>query len=151
MARPPRPRDAPILSGALLWHVVFVSLLFLAAVFGVFRHALARGDSLSGAQTLAMHTLVVLEIFHLFYIRNIHGTSLTWQKLSGTKVVWIVVLLAAAGQVAVTYLPPLQAVLGTHPVSLADWILIVVMGATFFTIVEIERRIRVGLGFHRLV
>jgi hypothetical protein len=25
-----------------------------------------------------MNTLVVLEIFHLFFIRNIHGTSLTW-------------------------------------------------------------------------
>ncbi|PTE19544.1 carbonate dehydratase, partial [Cereibacter changlensis JA139] len=32
MTRPPRRRDAPILSGALVWQVVLVALLFLAAV-----------------------------------------------------------------------------------------------------------------------
>jgi calcium-translocating P-type ATPase len=36
MARPPRSRSAPILAGELVWHVVMVALLFLAAVFGVF-------------------------------------------------------------------------------------------------------------------
>ena len=30
-----------------------------------------------------MNTLVVLEIFHLFFIRNIHGTSLTWDAVQG--------------------------------------------------------------------
>ncbi|MBA3911023.1 MAG: carbonate dehydratase [Rhodobacter sp.] len=142
MARPPRPRNAPILSATLVWHVVLVSFLFLAAVFGVFTYALDRGYSLPLAQTLAMNTLVVLEIFHLFFIRNIHGTSLTWAAAKGTKVVWTVVIAITAAQFAVTYLPPLQAILGTKPVALTDGLLIVVVGATFFAIIEIEKQIR---------
>ena len=88
MARPPRRRNAPILSGELVWHVVLVALLFLVAVFGIFSYAIDKGHPLALAQTMAMNTLVVLEIFHLFFIRNIHGTSLTWAAARGTKVVW---------------------------------------------------------------
>ncbi len=145
MARPPRRRDAPILSGELVWHVVLVALLFLAAVFGIFTYAIDKGHSLALAQTMAMNTLVVLEIFHLFFIRNIHGTSLTWGAVRGTKVVWTVVVAITAAQFAVTYLPPLQAVLGTEPVPLADGLLIVSIGAAFFAIIEVEKQIRLGL------
>jgi magnesium-transporting ATPase (P-type) len=147
MARPPRPRDAPILSGELVWHVVLVGLLFLVAVFGVFTYAIDRGYSLALAQTMAMNTLVVLEIFHLFFIRNIYGTSLTWSAVRGTNVVWAVIIAITAAQFAVTYFPPLQAILGTEPVSLADGILIVSTGAAFFALLEIEKQIR--LGFRR--
>jgi magnesium-transporting ATPase (P-type) len=92
-----------------------------------------------------MNTLVVLEIFHLFFIRNIHGTSLTWDAVKGTRVVWAVVIIITAAQFAVTYLPPLQAVLGTEPVPLADGLLIVGIGAAFFALIEIEKQIRLGL------
>ena len=145
MTRPPRQRNAPILSGELLWHVVLVALLFLAAVFGIFTYATDMGYPLALAQTMAMNTMVVLEIFHLFFIRNIYGTSLTWAAARGTRVVWIVVIAIAAAQFAVTYLPPLQAVLGTRPVPLTDGLLIVAIGIAFFAIVEIEKQIRLGL------
>lgn len=145
MARPPRRRDAPLLSGELVWHVVLVAGLFLAAVFAMFSYALDRGYSIVLAQTIAMNTLVVLEIFHLFFIRNLHGTSLTWAAARGTKVVWAVVLVITAAQFAVTYVPPLQAILGTEPVAIQDGLLIVAIGAVFFTIIEVEKQIRLGL------
>lgn len=125
--------------------MVLVAALFLAAVFGMFTYALDQGYSLALAQTIAMNTLVVLEIFHLFFIRNIHGTSLTWDAVKGTRVVWAVVIIITAAQFAVTYLPPLQAVLGTEPVPLADGLLIVGIGAAFFALIEIEKQIRLGL------
>jgi calcium-translocating P-type ATPase len=145
MARPPRARNAPILSGGLVWHVVLVATLFMAAVFGVFTYAIDKGYSLALAQTMAMNTLVVLEIFHLFFIRNIHSTSLTWAAARGTKVVWTVVIAITAAQFAVTYLAPIQGVLGTAPVSVFDGLLIVGIGAVFFALIEIEKQIRLGL------
>jgi magnesium-transporting ATPase (P-type) len=145
MTRPPRRRDAPILSGQLVWHVILVALLFLAAVFGVFTYAIDKGYSLALAQTMAMNTLVVLEIFQLFFIRNIHRTSFTWDAVKGTRVVWIVVIVVTAAQFAVTYLSPLQAIIGTEAVPLVDGLLIVAVGAVFFAIIEIEKQIRLGL------
>jgi calcium-translocating P-type ATPase len=145
MSRPPPGRDAPILSGELGWHVVLVTGLFLAAVFGVFTYALDRGYSLALAQTMAMNTLVVLEIFHLFFIRNIHGTSLTWAAVRGTPVIWVVTAATTAAQVAVTYMPPFQRVFGTAPIALSDGLLVVGVGAAFLALIEIEKQIRLGL------
>jgi calcium-translocating P-type ATPase len=145
MSRPPRRRDAPILSGELVWHVVLVAGLFLAAVFAIFTYAMDKGYPLALAQTMAMNTLVVLEIFHLFFIRNIHGTSLTWAAARGTRVVWMVVFIITAAQFAVTYLAPLQTILGTRPVPLTDGLLIVAAGAAFFALIEIEKQIRLRL------
>ncbi|MBU3995753.1 MAG: cation transporting ATPase C-terminal domain-containing protein, partial [Actinobacteria bacterium] len=62
-----------------------------------------------------------------------------------TKVVWTVVIAITAAQFAVTYLPPLQAVLGTMPVPFVDGLLITALGAIFFAIIEIEKQIRLGL------
>ena len=125
--------------------MILVASLFVAAVFAIFAYAIDKGYPLPLAQTMAMNTIVVLEIFHLFFIRNIQGTSLTWAAVRGTGVVWTVVLAIIAAQFAVTYLPPLQAILGTSPVPLADGLLIVAVGAAFFALIEIEKQIRLGL------
>ena len=97
------------------------------------------------AQTMALNTLVVLEIFHLFFIRNLHGTSLTWTATRGTPVVWACVITVTAAQFAVTYLPPLQSVFGTVAVPLTDGLRIVAVGVVFFAIIEAEKQVRLAL------
>lgn len=145
MKRPPRPRDEPLLSGELIWHVVLVSILFLAAVFGIFAYALDRGRSPELARTMALNTLVVLEIFHLFFIRNIYGASLTWRGLSGSPVIWFCVVTTTLAQFLVTYFPPLQQVFGTRAVPLTDGMVIVAVGAVFFAIIETEKQLRLAV------
>jgi magnesium-transporting ATPase (P-type) len=144
MRRPPRPRHEPLLGGDLVWHIVLVSLLFLAAVFGMFFYAIDKGYDPALAQTIAMNTLVVLEIFHLFFIRNIYGTSLTWQAVRGTPVVWATVAAVTAAQFAITYLPPLQNLFGTRAVPLLDGLVIVTVGAVFFALIEMEKQMRLA-------
>ena len=149
MNRPPRPRDEPLLGGGLIWHVVFVSVLFLAAVFGIFAYATDRGYPVELAQTMAVNMLVVLEIFHLFFIRNIYGTSLTWKAVRGTRVVWICVIAVTAAQFAITYLPPLQRVFGTASVPVFDGLLLVGSGIVFFAVIEAEKQLRLALGVEK--
>jgi len=144
MRRPPRPRNAPLLSGALLWQIVLVSALFLAAVFGIYTYARTEGHSLALAQTMAMNMLVVLEILYLFYSRNLHGPSLTWAAAKGTRIVWICVTSVTAAQLAVTYLPPLQIVFGTEAVPLFDGLLILGVGVIFFALIETEKQMRLA-------
>jgi magnesium-transporting ATPase (P-type) len=97
------------------------------------------------SRTLALNALVVLEIFHLFFIRNIYGTSLTWKAVRGTKVVWATVIAVTAAQFAITYAPPLQKVFETRPVPLFDGILIFGLGVLLFAILEIEKQLRLSI------
>tara|TARA_R110000787_G_scaffold211281_3_gene321144 strand:+ start:91887 stop:94601 length:2715 start_codon:yes stop_codon:yes gene_type:complete len=142
MRRPPRPRNAPILTGELIWHVALVSGLFVFAVFGTYTYGIDKGYAPDLARTMAVNMLVVLEIFHLFFIRNIYGTSLTWKAVRGTRVVWITVIAVTMAQFAVTYLPPLQKVFSTQAVPFLDGVLIIAVGTVFFAIIEVEKQLR---------
>ena len=145
MRRSPRSRNEPLLTGELVWHIILVSVLFLCGVFGIYSYAIDRGYSIELARTFAVNTLVVMEIFHLFFIRNIYGTSLTWKAVRGTKMVWTTVILVTVAQFAITYLPFLQQVFATEPVPLLDGLLIVGVGVALFAIIEIEKQLRLRL------
>ncbi len=145
MRRPPRPRNESLISRELAWHIVLVAFLFLCGVFGIFRYALERGHSLELARTMAVNTLVVMEIFHLFFIRNIYGTSLTWKAIRGTKVVWVVVIAITVAQFGITYLPPLQIIFGTQSVPFIDGLLIIGVGVMLFAAVEVEKQFRLAV------
>ncbi len=149
MQRPPRPQHESLLSADLAWHIVLVSILFLGAVFGIYAWAVDRGHSLELARTLALNTLVVLEIFHLFFIRNIYGTSLTWQAVRGTPVVWSTVIAITLAQFAVTYLSPLQAVFATEAVPLLEGVVVFSLGVVFFAVIEIEKQVRMSVSATR--
>jgi len=145
MRRPPRLRGEPLLSGELVWHIVLVSILFLCGVYGIYAYAIDRGYSVELARTLAVNTLVVMEIFHLFFIRNIYGTSLTWKAVRGTKVVWMTVIAVTVAQFSVTYLPFLQTIFTTEAVPFLDGLLVIGIGVTLFVIIETEKQIRLRL------
>ena len=145
MQRPPRPRDEPILTGALVWHIILVSFLFICGVFGIYYYALDKGYSIELSRTIALNTLVVLEIFHLFYIRNIYGTSLTWKAVKGTKIVWVSVIVITIAQFSITYLPLLQSIFKTESIPFFDGVLIIVIGMIFFAMIETEKQLRLRI------
>jgi magnesium-transporting ATPase (P-type) len=145
MHRPPRPRKEPLLTGELAWHIVLVATLFLGGVFGMYAYAVDRGYSVDLARTIALNTLVVMEIFHLLFIRNMYGTSLTWKAVRGTRVVWLTVTCVVLAQFAITYLPPLQNVFATVAIPLWDGFLIVGIGVVLFAIIEAEKQLRLRL------
>jgi magnesium-transporting ATPase (P-type) len=145
MQRPPRPRNEALLSGSLVWHIVLVASLFLLGVFGIYEYATLNGYSENLARTLAMNTLVVLEVFHLFFIRNIYGTSLTWKAICGTRVIWISIIIVTIGQFAITYEPWFQSVFETEEVGLLDGFLIIGIGITMFAVIEIEKQLRLRI------
>lgn len=145
MQRPPRARNEALLSVGLLWHIVLVAGLFLVGVFSMYEYAIVKGYSEPLARTIAMNTLVVLEIFHLFFIRNMHGTSLNLKAMLGTPVVWAAVLLVVMGQLAITYVPWLQTIFETQAMSVSDGALIIAVGVIMFIIIESEKQIRLRL------
>jgi magnesium-transporting ATPase (P-type) len=145
MRRPPRPVGEPLLDARLVWHLMLVSLLFLAGVYGIYFYAIDRGSSIELARTLSVNTLVVMEIFHLFFIRNIYGTSLSWKAMRGTRVVWFMVILVTIAQLLLTYTPQLQRIFNTEAVGLADGLIILGIGILLLVTVETEKQLRLRM------
>ena len=89
-----------------------------------------------------MNTLVMLKIFYLFHIRNLHGTGLGWDALRATRAVWVTVAVALSAQAVLTYVPLLQLAFGTRPMAALDVAVILALGAVFMVLIEIERQLR---------
>ncbi len=147
MQRPPRVPTAGLLSRFFVWRVVFVSVLMLAGIFGVFEWATHRGLPIEAARTLVVNTVVVMEIFYLFSVRYLTMTSLSFQAVLGTPAVLIGVGAIVLAQLGFTYLPLAQRLFETRAISLADGAVVVGIGFVLLAILEIEklaRRLIVG-------
>jgi len=142
MQRPPRAAGEAILSGFLIWRIVFVSTLFLGALFGTFILAQAQGASTEEARTIVVNTLVVLEIFYLFSVRYLKASSITWRGMIGTPAVLISVGVVSALQMLFTYAPFMVAIFDTRPVSFQYGIQLVGIGLAVFLVLEIEKLIQ---------
>ncbi len=109
MARPPRPPDEPLLSGFLVWRILFVAALLVAGTFGLFAWSQAGGADLKQARTVAVNAIVVFEVFYLLNCRVIVAPSATRNGVLGSSAVLISIALVVALQLLYTYAPPLQA------------------------------------------
>ncbi|MBN2647270.1 MAG: cation-transporting P-type ATPase [Thiotrichales bacterium] len=139
MQKPPRAIDAPILDRFVLWRVLFVSALFAAGIFAQFYLALAMGKELEIARTMAVNTLLAMEVFYLFSIRFGYTRSLTWRGLLGTKPILIALSLVVTAQLLFVYAPFMQRFFQTQALSLLEWGMIFSAGLMLFLIVEIEK------------
>ena len=151
MRRPPRDPAEPLLSRFLVWRLGFVSLLFLAGIYGLFLWARSRGLSIAEGRTLAVNALVAMEVFYLFNVRYLGLPSLTFEGVVGTRAVLIAVGAVAALQFLFTYAPFMQTLFETRPLTIPQGLLTVAVAIAVFAIIEIEkasrRRLRWAHGY----
>jgi magnesium-transporting ATPase (P-type) len=127
-----------------------VSLIFVTGALAVFFYALGRGTDVDTARTMVVNTIVVLEIFYLFNVRYLHATSFTWRGALGTPPVLIAVAVVVIAQLAFTYLPAMNQLFSTKPVSLIDGLLIIGVGIIAMSILEAEKHLMRRLGILKI-
>ena len=142
MRRPPRPPGEPVISGFLVWRILLVSLLFLAGIFGMFELALLRGAPVEEARTVAVNTLVAMEVFYLFSVRYLRAPSFTFEGVKGTKPVLIAVFAVFGLQLLFTYAPFMETFFHSRPLSFATGLQIVAVGVALLVLLEIEKFLR---------
>lgn len=142
MKRRPRAIGESILDRELIWHIAYVTMLFLVVVFGAYYYALQDGQSLDYARTLALNTLVFMEIFHLFFIRNFKTLSIGISDVVANKIVWSAVSVIVFAQITITYLPFFQGVFETDSLRVFDFGMIFAAGITLFALLELEKQFR---------
>ncbi len=139
MMRKPRNVSEPILSPFLLWRILFVSILFMAGIFGSFELALSQGASVETARTVAVNVLVAMEVFYLFSVRYLGSTSLTLRGMVGTRPVLFAISSVFVLQLLFSYTPVMHYLFETRPISIVAGIGIVAAGMGLFMILELEK------------
>lgn len=146
MRRPPRPPGEPLLSRFLMWRIVFVSALFLAGIFGMYEWALHLGTSVEAARTVAVNTLVCMEVFYLFSVRYLKAPSFTWQGVRGTPLVLVAVAGVVLLQLLFTYAPMMQRLFHSEALAPAWGAGIVACGVLALMVLELEKAVLRRLG-----
>ena len=115
--------------------LMFAGSIWLAAsTLGLFWWNLRSGRSLQEAMTMAFVLVIVTEFFKAYNFRSDHLTSLRGtfsNRWLNVAILWEMTLL-----LCIVYVPFLQIAFGTHPLSLRDWALILVLAAIVTPVLE---------------
>jgi len=139
MRRRPRDPAEPLLSGFLVWRIVLVSVMLVAACFGLFLLELERGMSDEAARTVAVNMLVVGEMVYLFNSRYVYLPALSWVGMFGNRYVLFAIAALAPMQLLFTYLGVMQSWFGTDDIDIVAWARIAACAVAVFGVVEIEK------------
>ena len=139
MQRPPRARGESLLSRFLAWRILFVSLLLVIYVYGLFLWLRDAGASLELARTVAVNALVGGEIVYLFNTRFFHAPSYGLNGLLGSRPVLIAVVLISLFQLLFTYSGLAQTLFGTEALRLQHWIPVLAGAGSIFLLIEFEK------------
>ncbi len=136
MRRPPRPPSESIFAHGLWQHIVWVGLLIGALC--LITQAWALGTRAAHWQTMVFTVLTSSQMFHVLAIRS-ERESLFRQGLTSNLPLVGAVLLTFLLQLAIIYVPALNLVFRTQPLSAAELGYSLAVSSLVFIGVEIEK------------
>ncbi|MBL8499718.1 MAG: cation-transporting P-type ATPase [Nitrosomonas sp.] len=139
MSRPPHDPYAPVLSGFLVWRIVFVTLLMIGGSFALYFRELAQGSSVEFGRTVVVNVLVLCEIVYLFNCRYLIASVCSRQGMLGNRYVVLAAGSLLVLQLLLTYLPVMQQLFGTVALDAAAWGRIAAMSLILFAAIEFEK------------
>ncbi len=137
MRRPPRPRHESVFARGLWQHIIWVGILMAVGTLGIMIWGLMN-YSLDATRTMVFFTLASFQMFHVLAIRSERESVFTIGLLSNIYLAGAVALTFAL-QLAVTYLPPLQATFSTEPLDMLQLVVCLVVTSSVFWAVEFEK------------
>ncbi len=142
MLRQPRDPKTPILTGQLISRILLVGGLLLLASFGLFQWELMRGATVAEARTVAVNVFVIVELFYLFNCRSL-TKSIFQLGFFSNKWVFGGAAIMLLLQIVYTYLPIMNTLFQSAPISMGAWTRIIGAGIIGYLIVETEKRLQV--------
>jgi Ca2+-transporting ATPase len=134
MGRPPRDPDEPVFSGSVLGALSAMSILIFLGLMPIF-YWYWQNEGLEKAQTMALATLVVYELFYAFNCRSLRFT-LPQLGIFSNK--WLLPAVLSSGllMLAVIYIPSWGMAFHTVPLDFWDWDVIFIVAGASFLLVE---------------
>jgi P-type Ca2+ transporter type 2C len=139
MKRPPRHPRESIFAHGLGYHALWVGLLMASVVLGM--QAWSIGVNGVHWQTMVFTVLCLLQLGHVLAIRS-ERQSLFAQGLFSNKPLLAAVCLAFVLQMATIYVPFLNTIFQTYPLTLPELLLVLAASSLVFLAVECEKWVK---------
>ncbi|MCX7914443.1 MAG: HAD-IC family P-type ATPase, partial [Thermodesulfovibrionales bacterium] len=141
LKRPPRSPKEGIMSKLMLQRSAMVGMLISIGVVYTFIDALESGVSLEKARTIAVTTMVFFQFFHAWNSRSEFISIFRISPMSNPFLFYTMIA-AFFAQLAFIYVPALQWVFRTEPITLSEWVNIILISLTVIFVVEIDKYLR---------
>jgi Ca2+-transporting ATPase len=139
MTRPPRHPKESIFAHGLGAHALWVGLLMAFVVLGAQFWAI-RID-LAEWQTMVFTVLCLTQLGHVLAIRS-ERESLFTQGLFSNKLLLGAVVITVIFQMATIYIPFFNPIFRTQPLSLPQFLMVLLLSSLIFVAVEIEKWVK---------
>ncbi|HPC42031.1 MAG TPA: cation-transporting P-type ATPase [Spirochaetota bacterium] len=140
MTRPPRDPASPIITGALIFRIMLVGALLLAGAFGLFELEMSATGNLAVARTAAVNVFVMGELLYLFNCRSL-TESIFRVGFFSNPLLFAGVAAMALLQLGFTYVPAMNTLFNSAPITLARWGYIMVCAFAIYALVGMEKMI----------
>ncbi len=128
MKRKPRDPSEGILNGMLPF-IIGSGILAALISFGLFYFEIKNGSTLERARTLVFTTAVVFELIFVFNCRSERDP--VWRtRIFSNKFLLVAFVVGVMLQLAIIYVPFLNAVFKTVPLNISDWLIIGLLSST---------------------
>jgi Ca2+-transporting ATPase len=141
LERPPRARGEGIISRLLWERTLLTGLVMAAGTLLMFRWELETSGHLGRAQTVALTTMVLFQVFHVGSCRSERRSVLALSPWSN-PFLFAATAAALLVHVAALYLPPTQFLLRVEPLDLGTWVRMGLIASTILVAVEIDKLLR---------
>ena len=135
MRRPPRPQSESIFARGLWQHALWVGLVMGGVTLAIQAYSINVGWHW---QTMVFTTLAFLQLGHALAVRSERESTfrLGWRT---NKPLLVAVIAIVAVQLAIIYLPPLQAIFETEALAPIELAVMLAASTLAFVAVEIEK------------
>ena len=145
MRRPPRSPDEPVLSGFVISRTFVAATLMTIGAVGLFLWEYhANGETVEAmkrGQTMAVTTVIMFQAFYVITCRSLKDSLLSiglWSNM--TVFVGIAALMLL--QLGFIYLPFMNAIFGSLPLSARDLLVATAVGMIILPVISVEKLLR---------
>jgi Ca2+-transporting ATPase len=141
MERPPRPPKEPIFNRIMLERIGISAVVIGGVAFGLYHWLLMNGYSLEEARNSVMLLMVLFENVQVFNSRSELRSAFNHDPLRN-KILLFGTLAAQAVHIGAMYMPGLSDVLQIQPVSLGQWLFLLLLALSILVVMELHKAFR---------
>ena len=139
--RPPRNPKEGILSSLMIQRTLLMGITLAAGTLFLFISNLKAGVPIERARTIALTTMVFFQFYQAFNCRSETRSVFRMNPISN-PLLFISMIAAFLAQLSVIYVPAFQWIFRTVPITVNEWVQILMVSTTIILVVETDKWIR---------